>query len=116
MFGCGLPVCALSYSCIGELVSHEHNGLLFDSGPQLAQQLLDCFRGFSPFSPAGGAGGKGDAGAGAAQPNGGGAAGASGLLAQLRQGVVGASMARWDVTWRKTVLPVLEGGGKGGRR
>ena len=93
MFGCGLPVCALSYSCIGELVSHEHNGLLFQDSHQLAQQLLDCFRGF-PGGPAG-------------------TPGSDGLLAQLRRGVAGASMARWDDTWRKTVLPVLEGGSTG---
>lgn len=90
MFGCGLPVCALTYSCIGELVSHEHNGLLFATPQQLAQQLVECFR------------------------VSGGGAGGSALLAQLRRGVEGASMARWHDTWRKTVLPVLQGGGKGG--
>ncbi|KAL4443535.1 hypothetical protein ABPG75_011272 [Micractinium tetrahymenae] len=105
MFGCGLPVCALSYPCIGELVSHEHNGLLFENSHQLAQQLLDCFRGF----PGGQTGQEGKGG-------GAGAAGTSSLLAQLRRGVAGASMARWDDTWRKTVLPVLEGASTGPAR
>ncbi len=100
MFGCGLPVCALSYACIGELVSHEHNGLLFESSYQLAQQLLDCFRGFSG-GPAGKEGRRSEAGGG------------SSLLVQLQRGVAGASMARWDDTWRKTVLPVLEGASTG---
>ncbi len=90
MFGCGLPVCALAYSCIGELVSHKHNGLLFSTPQQLAQQLVECFR-----AEGGGAGG-------------------SALLAQLRKGVLGASLARWHDTWRKTVLPVLQGSGGGG--
>lgn len=107
MFGCGLPVCALSYACIGELVSHEHNGLLFENSHQLAQQLLDCFRGF-PGGPAGKEGRPTDLGAAAA--------GGGSLLAQLRRGVAGASMARWDDTWRKTVLPVLEGASTGPSR
>lgn len=48
MFGAGLPAAALAYPAIGELVSHEHNGLLFASPDQLAQHLLDCFRRFPP--------------------------------------------------------------------
>ncbi|CAM8881341.1 unnamed protein product [Rhodiola kirilowii] len=40
MFGCGLPVCAASYSCIDELVKVEENGLLFSSSSELADELL----------------------------------------------------------------------------
>lgn len=87
MFGCGLPVCALSYSCIGELVSHGADGLLFSTPQQLADQLVQCFRGdgadTAPGTP---------------------------LLDQLRKGVQGATMARWHDAWRKTALPVLQGG------
>ncbi|XP_039031885.1 UDP-glycosyltransferase TURAN-like isoform X2 [Hibiscus syriacus] len=46
MFGCGLPVCAVSYSCIEELVKVEKNGLLFSSSSELADELLMLFRGF----------------------------------------------------------------------
>ncbi|XP_022948160.1 UDP-glycosyltransferase TURAN isoform X1 [Cucurbita moschata] len=46
MFGCGLPVCAVSYSCINELVKAEKNGLLFSSSSELADELLMLFRGF----------------------------------------------------------------------
>ncbi|KAI4328743.1 hypothetical protein L6164_021076 [Bauhinia variegata] len=46
MFGCGLPVCAVSYSCIKELVKVEKNGLLFSSSSELADQLLMLFKGF----------------------------------------------------------------------
>ncbi|XP_039062822.1 UDP-glycosyltransferase TURAN-like [Hibiscus syriacus] len=46
MFGCGLPVCAVSYSCIEELVKVEKNGLLFSSSSELAEELLMLFRGF----------------------------------------------------------------------
>ncbi|MBA0766608.1 hypothetical protein Gotri_015636 [Gossypium trilobum] len=46
MFGCGLPVRAVSYSCIDELVKVEKNGLLFSSSSKLADELLMLFRGF----------------------------------------------------------------------
>ncbi|KAK2461736.1 hypothetical protein APHAL10511_006199 [Amanita phalloides] len=39
MFGCGLPVCALDFSCIGELVKVGINGLIFKDASQLAEQL-----------------------------------------------------------------------------
>ena len=32
MFGCNLPVCAVKYHCIGELVEHEVTGLHFEAG------------------------------------------------------------------------------------
>ncbi|KAK7334995.1 hypothetical protein VNO80_26764 [Phaseolus coccineus] len=46
MFGCGLPVCAVSYSCIKELVRVDNNGLLFSSSSELADELLLLFKGF----------------------------------------------------------------------
>ncbi|KAI4330165.1 hypothetical protein MLD38_028468 [Melastoma candidum] len=46
MFGCGLPVCAVSYSCIEELVKVNKNGLLFSSSSELADELLMLFKGF----------------------------------------------------------------------
>ncbi|XP_050371040.1 UDP-glycosyltransferase TURAN [Argentina anserina] len=46
MFGCGLPVCAVSYSCIKELVQVEKNGLLFSSSSELADELLMLLKGF----------------------------------------------------------------------
>lgn len=46
MFGAGLPVCAVRYSCIEELVKPGVNGLLFDTSGDLAQQWQQLFRGF----------------------------------------------------------------------
>ncbi|KAK6914469.1 Glycosyltransferase subfamily 4-like, N-terminal domain [Dillenia turbinata] len=46
MFGCGLPVCAVSYSCIEELVKVNKNGLLFSSSSELADELIMLFKGF----------------------------------------------------------------------
>ncbi|QHO56373.1 UDP-glycosyltransferase TURAN [Arachis hypogaea] len=40
MFGCGLPVCAVSYSCIKELVRVDKNGILFSSSSELADELV----------------------------------------------------------------------------
>eukprot|EP00897_Mesotaenium_endlicherianum_P010120 jgi/Mesen1/9136/ME000058S08636 len=82
MFGCGLPVCAI----IGELVKEHENGLLFATSSELAQQLLDLFRGF-PFA------------SGAAPPP---------LLASLRAGALQSGTAsRWADEWASRVLPLL---------
>uniref|UniRef100_A0A0D9VQ96 Glycosyltransferase subfamily 4-like N-terminal domain-containing protein n=1 Tax=Leersia perrieri TaxID=77586 RepID=A0A0D9VQ96_9ORYZ len=46
MFGCGLPVCAASFSCIDELVKTNSNGLLFSASSELADELMMLFKGF----------------------------------------------------------------------
>ncbi|SAL98592.1 hypothetical protein [Absidia glauca] len=43
MYGCGLPVCAVNFECLDELVVDGKNGLVFDTCDQLANQLLDLF-------------------------------------------------------------------------
>ena len=106
MFGCGLPVCALNYSCIGELVTHEHNGLLFATPEELAQQFLDLFRGFPPQQTADEEGGQARTGGSAAGRQAGGAG--NSMLARLRAGVQSDHFPRWDASWRQVVLPVLD--------
>ncbi|KAF9229756.1 glycosyltransferase family 33 protein [Gyrodon lividus] len=39
MFGCGLPVCALDFACLPELVKDGQNGLVFKNAKQLADQV-----------------------------------------------------------------------------
>ncbi|KAG1758034.1 glycosyltransferase family 33 protein [Suillus lakei] len=39
MFGCGLPVCALDFACLPELVKDGINGLVFNNASQLAEHL-----------------------------------------------------------------------------
>ncbi|KAH9947404.1 mannosyltransferase [Amylocystis lapponica] len=50
MFGCGLPVCALGFACLDELVKDGVNGLVFTDAPQLAAQLETLLTGH-PASP-----------------------------------------------------------------
>lgn len=46
MFGCGLPVVALSYSSIGELVQEGVTGQLFTTADELADQLVSLLSGW----------------------------------------------------------------------
>ncbi|XP_031498799.1 UDP-glycosyltransferase TURAN isoform X1 [Nymphaea colorata] len=81
MFGCGLPVCAVSYSCIKELVKVEKNGLLFASSSELADELLMLFKGFPDSCDA---------------------------LISLKNGALetGAT-AKWTTEWREHAMPLI---------
>ncbi|KAF7306462.1 Chitobiosyldiphosphodolichol beta-mannosyltransferase [Mycena indigotica] len=46
MFGCELPVCALRFGCLDELVKEGVNGLVFDDADQLAEQMETLLGGF----------------------------------------------------------------------
>lgn len=46
MFGSGLPVMAVGYAALPELVKHNENGLVFSTREELANLLQDWFRGF----------------------------------------------------------------------
>ncbi|PPQ98912.1 hypothetical protein CVT24_003543 [Panaeolus cyanescens] len=50
MFGCGLPVCALNFACLNELVQRGRNGLVFHDSAELADQFEDMLLSF-PDSP-----------------------------------------------------------------
>jgi beta-1,4-mannosyltransferase len=81
MFGCGLPVCAVSYSCIEELVKVGKNGLLFSSSSELADELLMLFKGFPDDCNA---------------------------LKSLKNGALEmGSSARWATEWEENAKPLI---------
>ena len=75
MFGAGLPVCALGFACLSELVQHDKNGLIFRTAGELREQLEGLFAGFPDREPA------------------------AGHLARLRQGVAAGLENRWEENW-----------------
>ncbi|XP_036876763.1 chitobiosyldiphosphodolichol beta-mannosyltransferase isoform X3 [Manis javanica] len=80
MFGCCLPVCALDFQCLHELVKHEENGLVFEDSEELAAQLQMLFSKFP--DPAG-------------------------KLNQFRKNLQESEQLRWDESWKQTVLPLV---------
>ncbi|XP_017699336.2 UDP-glycosyltransferase TURAN isoform X3 [Phoenix dactylifera] len=81
MFGCGLPVCAVSFSCITELVEVEKNGLLFSTSSELADEFMMLFKGFPERCD---------------------------TLNSLRDGALAtASSARWSTEWETHALPLI---------
>ncbi|OAY81600.1 UDP-glycosyltransferase TURAN [Ananas comosus] len=81
MFGCGLPVCAFSFSCIEELVKVGKTGLLFSSPSELADEFLMLFKGFPEKCDA---------------------------LKSLRDGALATSYSgRWSTEWETHALPLI---------
>jgi len=50
MFGCGLPVCAIDFACLNELVKDGRNGLIFKNASQLAEQFEELLTAFPSSS------------------------------------------------------------------
>ncbi|XP_064170731.1 chitobiosyldiphosphodolichol beta-mannosyltransferase [Anguilla rostrata] len=80
MFGCCLPVCAIHFQCLHELVKHEENGLIFKDSQELAEQLKTLLSEFP---------------------------GTEGRLARFRRNLRTNEQLRWDESWDRTVLPLL---------
>lgn len=81
MFGCGLPVCAVSYNCLDELVQDGKNGLHFSNAVQLCEQLQELLTGFPSTS---------------------------GKLLQFRENLTAFQNCRWEDEWEKVVAPVIQ--------
>ncbi|XP_053936429.1 chitobiosyldiphosphodolichol beta-mannosyltransferase isoform X1 [Cuculus canorus] len=80
MFGCCLPVCAIYFECLHELVKHDENGLIFRDWNELAEQLKMLFLGFPTLE---------------------------GKLHSYRENLRASKQLRWDESWDQTVLPLF---------
>ncbi|NWI63217.1 ALG1 mannosyltransferase, partial [Todus mexicanus] len=80
MFGCCLPVCAIHFECLHELVKHNENGLIFKDSSELAEQLKMLFLGFPALE---------------------------GKLHNFRKNLRESKQLRWDESWDQTVLPLF---------
>lgn len=81
MFGCCLPVCAIHFKCIGELVKHMENGVIFKDSTELTQSIKTLLQGFPDKSM---------------------------QLEQFRKNLTGFQSVRWHESWMKTVLPMFD--------
>ena len=97
MFGAGTPALAAGFSCVGELVAHGANGLVFDGPAELATALVDTLAGLghrgrvAPPAP-GGALGYGD------EPP---------VLTAMRATVADARVEGWEEAWERVVRPLF---------
>ena len=83
MLGSGLPVCALEYPCLAEMLCDGENGRLFSSSEQLAGELLDLFEGFPDRTP---------------------------LLDRMRENILASAEPRWADEWRdRAFSAIIEG-------
>ncbi|KAK2832971.1 hypothetical protein Q5P01_016860 [Channa striata] len=80
MFGCCLPVCAIHFSCLHELVKHEENGLIFRDSEELAEQLKSLLSEFTS---------------------------SDGRLGLFRRNLRASRGQRWDDNWDQNVLPLI---------
>lgn len=80
MFGCGLPVCAIDFACLGELVRDGENGLIFTNADELASCLTRLLTGFPAESA---------------------------LLGRLGAGARTFQSLRWADNWANTALAVF---------
>ncbi|XP_028267577.1 chitobiosyldiphosphodolichol beta-mannosyltransferase [Parambassis ranga] len=80
MFGCCLPVCAIHFNCLHELVKHGENGLIFKDSPELAEQLKSLLSEFPSTD---------------------------GRLDVFRRNLNMSRGQRWDDNWDHNVLPLI---------
>ena len=80
MFGCCLPVLAINFSCLNELVIHNKNGLVFDNATQLSEQIITMLSDFPQCT----------------------------LLNNLRLNVKDFQKHTWYQAWDENVLPLFK--------
>eukprot|EP00474_Spongospora_subterranea_P010249 CRZ10707.1 hypothetical protein [Spongospora subterranea] len=80
MFGSGLPVCAVNFNCLNELLVHKKNGLVFSTSTELKEQLQDLLSEFPVCKQ----------------------------LSTMQKGVAEFASVRWDESWDKNALPCFK--------
>lgn len=83
MFGCQVPVCAINFDCLDELVRDGENGRVFSDADELSRQLLELLDGYP----------SGDS---------------SKTLEAYRRNI--RDMERWKENWDKCAKPLIVGG------
>jgi len=81
MFGCGLPVSAVQFSCLHELVKDNINGLIFTTSNQLAEQITELFSSFPSDIE---------------------------KLLLFRNNLKNFQKIRWHQNWKNVVLPLIK--------
>ncbi|XP_052768943.1 chitobiosyldiphosphodolichol beta-mannosyltransferase-like [Mya arenaria] len=81
MFGCGLPVCAIHFNCLNELVQHNENGLVFKDSSDLSKCFKDLLHGFPNHCK---------------------------QLDKFRENLATFKSSRWHENWSRTVLPLFD--------
>jgi beta-1,4-mannosyltransferase len=81
MFGCGLPVCAVNFDCLHELVTHGYNGMVFSQSSELSLQIQSLSHGFPDKSD---------------------------RLTQYKENLSAFQSLRWDHYWKLQVLPLIK--------
>ncbi|KNC85427.1 hypothetical protein, variant [Sphaeroforma arctica JP610] len=80
MFGCSLPVCAIDFDCLDELVKDNVNGKVFDTSATLASHFETLFEGFPTHCE---------------------------KLESLRSGTEEFRRIRWNESWDETAWPIM---------
>ncbi len=92
MFGCHVPVCAIAFDCLHELVKDDVNGRIFKDEEELANQLFDLLVGFPNIDD--------DDNVGRMRNK----------LEEYRQNIRG--MTRWKENWEKCARQLIVGDGE----
>ena len=91
LFGCEVPVCAIGFDCLDELVVDRKNGRVFSTSAELASQMLELLGDISKSVQSGGDG----------------TTRATGELERLREGIRG--MCRWRENWDESAKHIIIG-------
>jgi len=80
MYGCHLPVCAIDYLALPELVKHGQTGLVFRDSEELAAQIFNLLKDFPSTA----------------------------VLDKMRSNIEELHSVKWESEWEKSALPLFQ--------